>query len=103
MKLPEEIIIETVLDHFDLKYEILKCRSRLMEYVKARYIIMYFCKQYTNLSLSTIGRIFNKDHCTVMFGVQQVAIQMEVNKDYRVMIERLDVILKSIGIFLSCL
>ena len=41
---------------------------------------MYLCRQHTDESLESIGRFFgNRDHTTVMYGVQK--IQKRVKED----------------------
>ena len=33
---------------------------------------MYLCRQHTQASFASIGRVFNRDHATVMYGVNKI-------------------------------
>jgi len=58
-------------------------RSRYSDKIKVLHISMFFCKQFTKLSLSRIGMSFNRDHATVLHAVKSVNNQMDVYRDYK--------------------
>ena len=64
--------------YFDLQLE---SRSRVVEFVEARYFYFYFCTSYlTNESLSKIGSAVNRAHCTVLHNVKQFKDLYDVDK-----------------------
>jgi chromosomal replication initiation ATPase DnaA len=94
MILPTEVIVDVVLDYFDLGRWVLK-GDRHRGYVDVRQIIAYFCKQYTKMSLREIGLLSDQDHSTIIYSINQVKNHIEVNKDYAYQIEDIERILAS--------
>lgn len=58
-----EKIISAVAQHFEL--DLFK-KTRVQEYVFARYLCMYLINNYAGLTLKRTGELFNKDHTTVI-------------------------------------
>jgi len=88
-------IMERVCDFFHIDETLIQTRSRKHEIVKARQIIMYFAKKYTDSSLSHIGKaVGNKDHATVIYSDTLVKQQIEIDKSYRSTIEAIETSLK---------
>lgn len=59
-------------------------KKRKREYVYARYFCMFFCKQYTSMSLKNIGiEILGRDHTTVMAGIQKLKDLIDSNENIR--------------------
>jgi chromosomal replication initiator protein len=68
-----DYIQKTVSEYFKVTIDQLKDKTRKKEIVMARQLAMYFSKEYTNLSLKTIGYHFGgRDHSTVIHAVQTV-------------------------------
>jgi chromosomal replication initiator protein len=68
-----DYIQKTVSEYFKVTIEQLKDKTRKKEIVMARQLAMYFSKEYTHLSLKTIGYHFGgRDHSTVIHAVQTV-------------------------------
>ncbi len=68
-----DYIQKTVSEFFKVSIDQLKDKTRKKEIVMARQLAMYFSKEYTNLSLKTIGHHFGgRDHSTVIHAVQTV-------------------------------
>jgi len=68
-----DYIQKTVSEFFKVTIDQLKDKTRKKEIVMARQLAMYFSKEYTNLSLKTIGYHFGgRDHSTVIHAVQTV-------------------------------
>lgn len=49
-----------------------KDKYRGGKYVECRYVSMWLIRKYTDLSLRVIGEFFDKDHSTVIHGIQHV-------------------------------
>lgn len=47
-----------------------KCRER--RFVKARFLSIYFIKQKTDFTLVTIGKIFNRDHASIIHALKTI-------------------------------
>jgi len=68
-----DYIQKTVSEYFKVTIDQLKDKTRKKEIVMARQLAMYFSKEYTSLSLKTIGYHFGgRDHSTVIHAVQTV-------------------------------
>ncbi|MFV0471876.1 MAG: chromosomal replication initiator protein DnaA [Paludibacteraceae bacterium] len=79
-----EEIRQVVCDYFKLSIDAISTKSRKMEVVQARQIAMFFSKQLTKNSLSTIGKyIGQRDHATVLHACKKVEDLMETDKYFR--------------------
>ena len=83
-------IQKIVCDHFALKVSDIKAKKRTKEVALPRQIAMYLSKQFTNLSLSDIGKNFGgKDHATVIYSCKQVEEKRTKDEAFNRMIESL--------------
>lgn len=79
-----DFIQKSVADYFELSLEQLVDKSRKKEIVIARQLGMYFAKEYTNLSLQTIGQYFGKrDHSTVIHAINCVNDLIETDRKFK--------------------
>ena len=69
--------INKLIDELDLRT---KCRRN--EYLIPRCILYYILKKNTNISLMGIGKLFDKDHATVMNGLRKYDALVNSN-DYQ--------------------
>ena len=98
--IPPQIIIQQVADYYHIEVFELINTVRLKEFVKARHIAVYFCKQFSNMSLCRIGMYFKGrgykayDHASIIYAIQQVLNQMDVYPEYRGEINELEKIIK---------
>lgn len=66
------MIEEIVCNYFGVtKYEIMR-NTREVDYCRPRQVCMYFYKLYTKYSLGKIGKIFGKDHATVIHSCKTI-------------------------------
>ncbi len=71
-------VIKTVGDHYHLKQQAIKGKSRKKKIAKARHVAMYICKEDLDESYSEIGRWFsNRDHSTVIHAYQKIEALLE--------------------------
>ncbi len=87
--LTQDDIIDVVYDFLQVDRATMLQKNRKQELVKARYITMYMLKEFADMSYSKIGKLFKKNHTTVMHGVDGVKGQMEVNPTYRSDVEQI--------------
>ena len=66
-------ITELVSDQFKLSLNELRSRSRKRAIAFPRQVAMYLCRKYTEETLAEIGKVFNRDHSTVMHAVKVVS------------------------------
>ena len=55
-----------------LSAEQLSGKSRVKEIANARHIAIYLIRNITEMSLPNIGKLFNRDHATVMSSIDNV-------------------------------
>ncbi len=85
-----DYIQKTVSEYYHLKTDDLKDKTRKKEVVIARQLAMYFAKEYTNLSLKSIGYHFGgRDHSTVIHAVQSVNDMYDVDSRFRSSVDEL--------------
>jgi chromosomal replication initiation ATPase DnaA len=56
-------------------------KSRQRKYARARQLAMLICRDYVGASYPEIARAFNRDHSTVMYGIE-VASQRAQDDDW---------------------
>jgi len=79
-----EFIQKSVSEHYGINVEDLKAKTRKKEIVVARQVSMYFCKEFTNHSLKSIGYHFGgRDHSTVIHAITTVNDMMETDSSFR--------------------
>ncbi|MFH1058318.1 MAG: helix-turn-helix domain-containing protein, partial [Pseudomonadota bacterium] len=47
-------------------------KSRRQAITRPRNLALYLCRRHTDATYAELGRLFNRDHSTVMYGVDQV-------------------------------
>ncbi len=80
-----------VCEYMDIDEDRVRGKTRKREVVRARQIAMYFCKQFTQNSLKTIGLHFGgRDHSTVIHANNTVEDQMETDDQFRSTVEEIE-------------
>lgn len=75
-------IIDEVIAHYNVKIADIKGKTRLREVVLPRQVAMYLAKEYTDLSLKTIGYHFGgRDHSTVIHAIQTINDLQDQDRD----------------------
>jgi chromosomal replication initiator protein len=88
LKYANTIIRSICFDRNITKTEI-SSKSRLKEICEARQLSIYFIRKNTELPLKEIGKLFNRDHATVMHSIQSIENQLSYNKKIGLEINRL--------------
>ena len=69
----------------------MKSKTRKREVVVARQVAMHFAKEYTDLSLKSIGYHFGKrDHSTVIHALSTVSDMMDTDRRFLSNIEEME-------------
>ena len=90
-----ELIINTVAEHFNIPVQDIKGSKRNSEIVQPRQIVMYLCRNMTNMSFNSIGDALGKrDHSTVIYGINKVEDDIKQFDEFR---RTIDVLKKKIS------
>jgi chromosomal replication initiator protein len=85
-----EEIQRIVCEYMNIEEDRVRGKTRKREVVRARQIAMYFCKEFTQNSLKTIGLHFGgRDHSTVIHANNTVEDQMETDEQFRGTVEEI--------------
>jgi chromosomal replication initiator protein len=76
-------IITLVANTLEIAEADILSHNRTREIVDARYIAMKIIRDNYKLSLISIGKMFNNDHTTVIYALNQVSDLMETNKQFQ--------------------
>lgn len=84
-------IINDVCDFYGLTPIQVKGKSRLRGFVKARFISMYLLRRRTGLTLKEIGRMFHRDHTSIIHAIQTIdeVLSLKYDNDYQEEIKKL--------------
>ena len=82
-------IQQFVAEKYNIKVTDLKGKSRKKDIVLPRHISMYLARDILDDSLVTISNAFERDHTTVMHGIDKIKEEMSLNPDFKEEIESL--------------
>jgi hypothetical protein len=85
-----EFVKEIVCSYFGIDSDSLNYNTRKREVVKCKQISMYLIHKNLNMSLSKIGRHFQKNHATVIHSVKTIKNYLEWDKDLKKEIDELE-------------
>lgn len=89
-------INKAVCEYFQISIPSLHSKTREREIVQARQIAMFFSKQLTKESLSSIGsQIGDKNHATVLHACKTVTNLIETDKKFKEDCQEIEKIIKS--------
>lgn len=70
-------ILETVARHYHVDVRAIRSKDRTMHVTAARQIAMYLARDMSGASLHEIGKVFARDHSTVVHSVQVIRSRVE--------------------------
>lgn len=77
-----DVIIEEVCKYYNIENESLRGQGRTKDTVLARQIAIYIIRNMTNLSLTEIGKEFDKrDHTTIMHSIGRIESLIKQNTE----------------------
>lgn len=78
-----QIIIQVVADHFGIKAEDITSKKRTAEIVIPRQVVMYLCRELTDISLKNIAKVLDKkDHSTIINGITKIQDEINNNSEF---------------------
>ncbi|MEI6132646.1 MAG: chromosomal replication initiator protein DnaA [Bacillota bacterium] len=84
-----DIILNTVAKYFDIRNEEIVGKKRNKEFTTPRHIAMFLCRELTDFSLPHIGKIFSKDHTTIMHGIEKIGYEIAKNNETKKAIDEI--------------
>ena len=85
-----EYIISVVAEHYHVSVADLCGNKRSSKIVMPRQIAMYLCRDIIDTSLRAIGKhLGDRDHTTVMHGIEKIEKEIDTNENLRNSIETL--------------
>lgn len=86
-----DYIQKIVCNYFNVPVELIHSKTRKREIVQARQVAMFFSKQLTKSSLTTIGaQIGGKDHATVLHACKTINNLLETDKKFKGQIDEIE-------------
>ena len=90
---PTDTMIERILSAVSKKYgvsvEDIKSRKRNDTISGARHTAIYIIRKLTNLSLKDIGKIFDRNHATIISSIDNISVNIRTVKNYEAELEKL--------------
>ena len=84
--IPNDAMVEKILLHVSKKYgvsvEDIKSKKKTDSIANARHISVYIIRKLTDLSLKEIGKIFGRDHSTIISSINKIDINIQTVKNY---------------------
>jgi chromosomal replication initiator protein len=82
-------IINRVCDLYKVDIEDIFSRNRKKECAFARHLCMYILKERNGLSLSRIATLFNRDHTSVLYGINKILANIQKDESLKKVIHEL--------------
>ena len=83
---PVSVTVDKIFSAVDKKYNVKKSdlvgKSRVKEIANARHVAIYLIRTLTEMSLPNIGKIFNRDHATVMSSIDNVEKRLDSSQQF---------------------
>lgn len=93
-KLDHETIIQFVCNEMNVKYKDVLSKDRSRIYVLTRNMCYAILKTYVGSTVASIGRLFFRDHTTVLHGLRMHQQDMDTNDIYAEQFDEIKFLLK---------
>jgi chromosomal replication initiator protein len=80
-KITTDRILDKVSHYFGIRRQDILGKSQSRDCAQPRQICMYFCRELLKMPYMQIGRLFGRDHSTVMSSVKQIEKCLKVPED----------------------
>ncbi|MBR5144679.1 MAG: chromosomal replication initiator protein DnaA [Clostridia bacterium] len=84
--IPNDAMVEKILLHVSKKYgvsiEDIKSKKKTDSIAGARHVSIYIIRKLTDLSLKEIGKIFGRDHSTIISSINKIELNIRTVKNY---------------------
>jgi chromosomal replication initiator protein len=82
-KITPTLIINIVSEQFGISVEDIKSKKRNSPILIPRQIYEYLCRDMTDFSLEQIGALINRDHTTVINGINKITETLPKDEELR--------------------
>lgn len=89
VSIDENTILKVVSEKYGIEVDAILGKKRTKDIMHARHMAVYLTRKLTDLSLTDIGRIFNRDHSTIMSSVESVKCESDEDSKVKKEIESL--------------
>ena len=79
VKVTQDKIFNAVARKYGVTVEDIRGKRRTREIAQARHVCIYIMRTVTEMSLPSIGRVFNRDHTTILSSIE--TIQAKIRED----------------------
>ena len=76
-----DMVVESTAEFFHINPDAIFSKSRLRDIADARQMIMYLCKKHTSLSSTAIGAKLNRQHATVLHGINTITDRLSISNE----------------------
>lgn len=83
-------ILQKVAQYYNVTVSEITGKNRQSSIMLPRQVAIYLCRKHTNSSLTEIGRIFKRDHTTVLHSIEKITSLMTSDKSMRESMDRLN-------------
>lgn len=84
-----EIVQEVVSKHFGIEKKLMHEYSNFPQYVAPRQIAIYLCHTMSNLNKSELGRVFKRNHASIINSLSRVTMNLVDDNDTARLIEEI--------------
>ena len=77
------IILDVVAEYFNVSKDDIISKKRSSEFTLPRHVFMYLCKEMTDTTLKAIGALLERDHTTVIHGVEKIKEEIENSSEMK--------------------
>ena len=96
-QLSPEKIIENIVYSLNVSKEQIISKNRKREISEARHLCFYFLRNYTSLSLKSIGKMIGmRDHATIIHGVNNIE---NVSPTNEILLKKIKICSENMSIF----
>lgn len=85
-----DMVVEATAEYFRLNPDVIFSKSRVRDVADARQIIMYLCHKLTGLSSVAIGNRLNRQHATVLHGINTIGERLTAVPDIAQAVEQIE-------------
>ncbi len=90
VKLSADRIIDKVARYYSVKPEFLLSKKRDAIYSQPRHVAVYLIRTHTNMSFPAIGKVFQRDHTTMMNSFEKITEELKNNPAMEVTVKELE-------------
>lgn len=84
--IPSDAMVEKILLHVSKKYGVsvddIKSKKKTDSIAGARHVSAYIIRRLTDLSLKEIGKVFGRDHSTIISSINKIELNIRTIKNY---------------------